>query len=167
MRFSYMMKGVCLRYSQNETEAEDILQEAFIRVFRSLDLYTGKGPLGAWIRKITVNTALENYRKNKSIRQLTEAFETTLSSSTVRDEAIELLSVEELMEKIQRLPAGFRTVFNLYAIEGYTHQEIGEMLGISDGTSKSQYSRARVILRGMIAKESEQDGSNKIWSYAK
>jgi RNA polymerase sigma factor (sigma-70 family) len=167
MRFSYMMKGVCLRYSQNETEAEDILQEAFIRVFKNLDMYTEKGPLGAWIRKITVNTALENYRKNKSIRQLTEAFEATLTSTSVQDNAIEQLSLEELMNKIQRLPAGFRTVFNLYAIEGYTHQEIGELLGISDGTSKSQYSRARVILRGMIEKESEQDGSHKIWSYAK
>lgn len=166
MRFSYMMKGICLRYSGNDAEAEDILQDAFIRVFRNLDRYTEKGPLGAWIRKITVNTALESYRKNKSIQQhLVQAFETNAFTPATQDTAIEQLNLEELLGKIQRLPAGFRTVFNLYAIEGYTHREIGDLLGISDGTSKSQYSRARLMLREMIDKESASD--HKLWSYAK
>lgn len=168
MRFSHMMKGICLRYAPNDAEAEDILQESFIRVFRNLDLYAEKGPLGAWIRRITVNTALENYRKNKSIKHhLSQAFELSDFNPVAHDGAIEQLGLEELLQKIQRLPAGFRTVFNLYAVEGYTHQEIGELLGISDGTSKSQYSRARLLLRTMIDKESAADGSQHIWSYAK
>lgn len=168
MRYSYMMKGICLRYAPNDAEAEDILQEAFIRIFRSLDLYAGTGPLGAWIRRITVNTALENYRKNKSLQHhLSQAFELNALHPATHDDAIERLNLEELLNKIQQLPAGFRTVFNLYAIEGYTHQEIGELLGISDSTSKSQYSRARLMLRTMIDKESAQDGSQHIWSYAK
>jgi RNA polymerase sigma factor (sigma-70 family) len=168
MRFSYMMKGICLRYCQDEAEAEDVLQESFIRVFRNLEQYTEKGPLGAWIRKITVNTALEHYRKNKSVKHhLSQVFEMTDFNPLAGDNAIEQLNLEALLGKIQRLPAGFRTVFNLYAVEGYTHQEIGELLGISDGTSKSQYSRARLLLREMIDKESAEDESNKIWSYAK
>jgi RNA polymerase sigma factor (sigma-70 family) len=163
-----MMKGICLRYCQDEAEAEDVLQESFIRVFRNLEQYTEKGPLGAWIRKITVNTALEHYRKNKSVKHhLSQVFEMTDFNPLAGDNAIEQLNLEALLGKIQRLPAGFRTVFNLYAVEGYTHQEIGELLGISDGTSKSQYSRARLLLREMIDKESAEDESNKIWSYAK
>jgi len=166
MRFSYMMKGICLRYSQDETESEDILQEAFIRVFKNLDKYSEKGPLGAWIRKITVNTALENYRKNKSIKQqLSNVLELTDLNPIAPDNAIEQLNLEELLRKIQALPTGFRTVFNLYAVEGFNHQEIGELLGISEGTSKSQYSRARLLLRKMIEEEVIQD--QKIWSYAK
>jgi RNA polymerase sigma factor (sigma-70 family) len=168
MRFSYMMKGVCLRYAQDEAEAEDVLQESFIRIFKNLDQYTEKGALGAWARKITVNTALEHYRKNKSIRHhLSQVFEMTDFNPTANDNAIEQLNLEALLGKIQRLPAGFRTVFNLYAIEGYTHQEIGDLLGISDGTSKSQYSRARLLLREMIDKESAEDGTYNAWSYAK
>lgn len=165
-RFSYMMKGICLRYAQDESEAEDVLQEAFIRIFRNLELYSEKGPLGAWIRKITVNSALEHYRKNKTIRHhLAQVFEISDFNPLTQDNAIEQLNLEALLQKIQQLPPGFRTVFNLYAIEGYTHQEIGELLGISDGTSKSQYSRARLLLREMIDKESASD--QKLWSYAK
>lgn len=166
VRFSYMMKGICLRYAPNETEAEDILQESFIRVFKNLDHYSEKGPFGAWIRKITVNTALENYRKNKSIKQqLSNVLELTDLNPIAPDNAIEQLNLEELLRKIQQLPTGFRTVFNLYAVEGYNHQEVGELLGISEGTSKSQYSRARLLLRKMIEEEVIQD--QKIWSYAK
>ncbi len=167
MRFSYMMKGVCLRYCQDEVEAEDVLQESFIRIFNKLDQYTEKGPLGAWARKITVNTALEHYRSNKSVKHhLTQVFEMTDFNPIASDDAIEQLNLEALLEKIQRLPNGFRTVFNLYAVEGYTHQEIGGLLGISEGTSKSQYSRARLLLREMIDREATEDES-KTWSYAK
>jgi RNA polymerase sigma factor (sigma-70 family) len=150
LRFSYMMKGICLRYAANEAEAEDVLQEAFIRVFRSLDSWSGQGPLGAWVRKITVNMALEQYRKNKAQKNLALVFDLKEANPMTEDGAIEQLGLEDLLKKIQTLPTGFRTVFNLYAIEGYNHQEIGGMLGISDGTSKSQYSRARVLLRQMI-----------------
>jgi len=148
-----MMKGICLRYGSNESEAEDVLQDAFIRIFRNLDSYTSKGPLGAWARKITVNMALEQYRKNKAQKNLTLVYDIKDSNPTSDDGAIEKLSLEDLLKKIQKLPVGFRTVFNLYAVEGYNHHEIGELLGISDGTSKSQYSRARVLLRQMIDDE--------------
>lgn len=160
-----MMKGICLRYTQDEAEAEDVLQEAFIRIFKSLDSYEKKGPLGAWVRKITVNSALEHCRKSETARRhWLHVCETHDLNSVTPDEAIERLNLEALLQKIQQLPPGFRAVFNLYAIEGYTHQEIGELLGISAGTSKSQYSRARLLLREMINKELVLD--SKIRNYA-
>ena len=163
-RFVYMMKGVCLRYAQNEAEAEDILQEAFVQAFRNLSQYSGKGPLGAWLRKITVNKSLEQYRKTKALAQKSSTWEIKDSDSQVPDNAIEQLELNDLLEKIRQLPVGFRTVFNLYAVEGYNHKEIGELLGISEGTSKSQYSRARIMLRNMI--EQEQLVDQKKLGYA-
>lgn len=160
-----MMKGICLRYGANEAEAEDVLQESFIRVFKNLNKYSGKGPLGAWLRKITVNTALEQYRKNKSQKGLAVVFDMSDSNPKIEDSAIEQLELEDLLKKIQALPTGFRTVFNLYAVEGYNHNEIGDILGISQGTSKSQYSRARVLLRNMIDEEGK--GEEKRIKYVK
>ena len=148
-----MMKGICLRYSNNETEAEDLLQESFIKAFNKLDTFNNNGALGGWLRKIAVNTALEHYRKNKN---KTVVLDLNQVDSLIPDNAIESLELEDLLKKIQSLPTGFRTVFNLYAVEGYNHREIGEMLSISEGTSKSQYSRARVLLRDMIAQDELQ-----------
>lgn len=156
-KYVWMMKGICLRYASSEIEAEDILQDAFIRGFKSLDKYSGTGPLGAWLRKITVNTALEQYRKNKSLKQLTATFEQMDVKLTTEDDAIETLALDDLLTKIQLLPPGFRTVFNLYAVEGYNHKEIGHLLSISEGTSKSQYSRARIMLRAMIERERKDE----------
>ena len=147
------MKGICLRYSNNETEAEDLLQESFIKAFNKLDTFNNNGALGGWLRKIAVNTALEHYRKNKN---KTVVLDLNQVDSLIPDNAIESLELEDLLKKIQSLPTGFRTVFNLYAVEGYNHREIGEMLSISEGTSKSQYSRARVLLRDMIAQDELQ-----------
>lgn len=152
-----MMKGICLRYCANEEEAEDVLQESFVQAFNNLKKYSGKGPLGAWLRRITINKALEQYRKNKSIRELGSMIDAQELKIETKDDAIEKLELEDLLLKIQQLPTGFRTVFNLYAVEGYTHKEIGESLGISAGTSKSQYSRARVLLRKMIDAEQAQE----------
>ena len=148
-----MMKGICLRYSNNETEAEDLLQESFIKAFNKLDTFNNNGALGGWLRKIAVNTALEHYRKNKNKAVVLDLNQV---DSLIPDNAIENLELEDLLKKIQSLPTGFRTVFNLYAVEGYNHREIGEMLSISEGTSKSQYSRARVMLRDMIAQDELQ-----------
>ena len=148
-----MMKGICLRYSNNETEAEDLLQESFIKAFNKLDTFYNNGALGGWLRKIAVNTALEHYRKNKNKAVVLDLNQV---DSLIPDNAIENLELEDLLKKIQSLPTGFRTVFNLYAVEGYNHREIGEMLSISEGTSKSQYSRARVMLRDMIAQDELQ-----------
>jgi RNA polymerase sigma-70 factor (ECF subfamily) len=160
-----MMNGICLRYASNKVEAEDVLQDAFVKAFKNLSAYSGQGPLGAWLRKIAVNTALEQYRKNKSLKNFGRMIDITETKLEIDDNAIEQLELEDLLAKIQNLPSGFRTVFNLYAVEGYTHKEIGELLGVSDGTSKSQYSRARVILRNMIQQEVELE--QKKLNYAK
>lgn len=157
-----MMKGVCLRYSKNEAEGEDLLQDSFIKAFKKLDTYNNQGALGGWLRKLTLNTALEYYRKNKIETQTL----TVVSEEVDPDiSPIEKLELEDLVSKIQQLPLGFRTVFNLYAIEGYTHKEIGELLNISNGTSKSQYSRAKKLLIKMIETESREE-LNKL-KYAK
>ena len=160
-----MMKGVCLRYAANEVEAEDVLQEAFIKVFSKLDSYSDIGPLGAWLRKITINTALEQLRKKKSLKKVGELLDFSNNPPSIDDAIIERLELEDLLKKIQQLPSGYRTVFNLYAIEGYTHRDIAEVLKIKEGTSKSQYSRARIMLRKMI--EVEQEGDKIRLSYAK
>lgn len=160
-RFSYTMKGVCLRYAASEAEAEDILQEAFIKVFHSLSTYQDYGPLGGWIRKITVNTALEHCRKQKvfqlHLQEMKNGQPILGFTPNSANSVIEKMSAAELLIHIQQLPTGFRTVFNLYAIEGYTHPEIAELLNISEGTSKSQYSRARLHLQQMIERTIEQD----------
>lgn len=151
-----MMKGVCLRYSSNEADAEDLLQESFIRVFNNLSSYQEKGQLGAWLRKVTVNCALENYRKDKKNKETVLYISDYEHNDPDFDNALASLQLEDLLRKIQQLPLGFRTVFNLYAIEGYQHQEIAELLQISEGTSKSQFSRARMMLKDMINKDDSQ-----------
>lgn len=157
LRFVEMMKGICLRYAANEAEAEDILQEAFIQAFRKLDMYSGKGALGGWLRRITVNKALEQFRKNKSLKNVHDNYKMIADDPVTNDAVFDDLGLEDLLAKIQKLPAGYRTIFNLYAVEGYTHKEIGETLGIAIGTSKSQFSRARKMLVEMIEGEKENE----------
>jgi RNA polymerase sigma-70 factor (ECF subfamily) len=151
-QFSGRMMGLCMRYAPSEAEAEDILQEGFVTVFRKLDTYSGTGELGAWIRKVLLNTALMHYRRNKKHR-----FQLDLSDVEYQmqatDNVMQQISASDLMKMVQRLPAGCRMVFNLYAVEGFNHREIGEEMGISTGTSKSQFSRARYLLKGMIENE--------------
>ncbi len=151
-KYSPMCMSICLRYAGNMSEAEDILQESFIKVFTKMKQFNRQGPLGAWIRRVTVNSAAEFYRKQKNIRLESDLSDHGyLVGSSV--DALQNLEMEELMEKIQNLPTGFRVVFNMYAIEGYSHKEIGEILEVSEGTSKSQYSRAKAALREMIINE--------------
>ncbi len=154
-RFASFLKGVCLRYASCDTEADDLVQETFIRAFRSLEQYEGRGELGAWLRKIAVFVCLEMYRKNKRIQVHLTQISLEKSQDEALDETLHRMALDDLLHKIQLLPLGFRTVFNLYAIEGYTHVEIAKMLSISEGTSKSQYSRARWLLRKMIEEESQ------------
>ena len=154
-RYSPLMMGICMRYAQSEEEAEDILQEGFIKVYKHLHTFEGRGAIGAWIRKIMVNTALQNYRENKNARLHVE-YDKVDFFLEADDNVLAELSAEDLMNKIQRLPSGYRTIFNLYAVEGYNHIEISKDLGISVGTSKSQYSRARALLRKMIEEENEE-----------
>jgi RNA polymerase sigma factor (sigma-70 family) len=154
-----------MRYAANEAEAEDILQEAFIAVFRNLHTVKESGSLGGWMRRITINKALEQYRKNKSLRNLNEAVKLRQAADDFEVKVLQKLALEDLLAKIQQLPVGYRTVFNLYAIEGYTHKEIGELLHISAGTSKSQYSRARNLLADIL--NEEQVADEKRLNYAR
>ena len=150
-RFSGTMKGICMRYANSEIEADDILQESFIKVFKNLKNYNDKGKLGAWIRTITVNTAIEFYRKRTI--QTQHLNDLALEAETQGSiELFETIDLEILQQEIQKLPDGFRIIFNLYAIEGFTHKEIGQQLGISIGTSKSQFSRAKKLLQKKVNK---------------
>jgi RNA polymerase sigma factor (sigma-70 family) len=151
-KFSRKMMGVCLRYCDNEDEAQDILQNGFISVFEHIESFKGTGALEGWIKKIMVNTALTSIRKNKKFRQNIELGEVEfmLPSSNQTNENIK---TKDLLMMIQSLPHGSRTIFNLHAIEGYSHVEIANMLNISEGTSKSQYSRARTHLQKIISLE--------------
>ncbi|MBK7964962.1 MAG: RNA polymerase sigma factor [Bacteroidetes bacterium] len=152
-KFARKMFGVCLRYTKQREEAEDLLQEGFIKVFQKISSYKAEGSLEGWIRRVMVNTALDHIRQQKMLwSDLTEVQEES-EEPIIGNE----LGAAELMAQLQKLPMGYKTVFNLHAIEGYSHKEIGEMLGISEGTSKSQYSRARnqlMILVNELNKES-------------
>lgn len=140
--------AVALRYSKNREEAEDILQDAFIKIFDNLQQFQFKGSFEGWMRRIVVNTAIEYYRK--SLIGFKDAVE--FESIVVQDFDIQTYDYEQLVNLIQELPIGYRTIFNLYAIEGYTHIQIAEILNISEGTSKSQFSRARSILKEKVNK---------------
>jgi len=143
--FAPLMLGVCYRYTKSVGDAEDVLQEGFIKVFRHLSSYKSDGELGGWIRRIMVTTALNYLKKNKRYREEMVFAEMPLHPVSFENPQVQL-DARQLGDLIRQLPTGFQTIFNLYAIEGYTHVEIGELLGISDGTSKSQYARARYLL---------------------
>ena len=159
IQYAPQMKGICVRYSSSIEEAEDMLQEAFIRVFTKMHTFKFDGPLGAWIRRVVVNTSAEIYRREKKHSYTSELNDYTFGMRA-NDNVIEQLAAEDLLNKIQQLPDGYRVVFNLYAIEGYSHKEIGEKLNISENTSKSQYSRARASIRQMI--EDDRRYSEKV-----
>jgi RNA polymerase sigma-70 factor (ECF subfamily) len=138
------MLGVCYRYASSRDEAEDFLQEAFITIFRKLNQWKGEGELGAWIRRIVVNTCLNGI---KAQHRLSEYLSETASEDipdVIADNGNE--NAGELMELVRQLPLGYRTVFNLYAIEGYSHEEIGKILNIQTVTSRSQFLKARKLL---------------------
>jgi RNA polymerase sigma factor (sigma-70 family) len=147
-RFSPRMYGVCLRYAGNTEEAQDILQEGFIKVYKKLNSYRHEGSFEGWIRRIFVNTAIEHFRRKTYLQPVTDHHENTIEGKFLS--VLDDLAAKDIMRLIQELSPGYRTVFNLYVVEGYTHKEIGEMLNISEGTSKSQLSRAKVILQGMV-----------------
>ena len=151
-KFAPYMMGVCMRYAGSEEEAEDLLQEGFVTVFRNLEKFEGRGELGAWMRKIFLNTALMHFRKTKHLQQQLE-LEGQAYKIESGEDPLAVLSARELMQMMQKLPAGARMVFNLYAVEGFEHPEIAAQMAISVGTSKSQYSRARQLLRDQLEKE--------------
>jgi len=151
--YASTMFGVCYRYTKSLQDAEDVLQDGFVRVFSFLHQYNEEGELGAWIRKIMVNTAL-NYLKKSKKYQHDLLFDTTELHVITNDNPEVLLNAKELAGLIRQLPTGYQTIFNLYAIEGFSHVEIGQMLGISENTSRSQYMRARHLLISWITNTS-------------
>lgn len=151
--FAETMLGVCYRYTKSINDAEDVLQDGFVKVFRNLQQYKADGELGAWIRRIMVNTALNFLKKNRRYQDdlcFTDNFLHPVSD----ENPIIALEAKELAELIRQLPPGYQTIFNLHAVEGYSHVEIGQMLGITNNTSRSQYARARALLINWIEKYS-------------
>jgi RNA polymerase sigma-70 factor (ECF subfamily) len=148
-QFASKMLGVCLRYATDRMEAEDMLQNGFIRVFGKIQDYRGEGSFEGWVRRIMVHSSIEYYRKHHKMLSVADMDDTGKEPS-VNPLAMANLDARDLMALIQRLSPGYRMVFNLYAIEGYSHREIGEIMGISEGASKSQLSRARTILKEQI-----------------
>lgn len=149
LKLAPKMYGVCLRYASDADDADDIMQEGFIRIFNHIKDFRGDGSLEGWVRRTMVNTAINFYRK-----RIKRGISTDLKYVKGKPDdsvfVIEKLAAEEILELVRELPVGYRTVFNLNVIEGYTHKEIGEMLNISENTSKSQLSRARASLQKMI-----------------
>jgi RNA polymerase sigma-70 factor (ECF subfamily) len=142
------MYALCLQYAGHRDEAKDIMQDAFIKVYQKIDQFSGKGSFEGWVRRIMINTALEKYRSRVINEPITE--KTVLKEEAPGSDSISDITAAELINLIQTLTPQYRMVFNLYALEGYNHKEIGEMLGISEGTSKSNLSRARIILQEKI-----------------
>jgi RNA polymerase sigma factor (sigma-70 family) len=151
--YSKRMMGVCLRYSTDREEAQDVLQMGLIKVFEKLEMYDRKGSLEGWIRKIIVNTALDNIRKHKKLLLNVAIDKVEYQLDSHHETVIEALSAQDLLIVIQKMPLGFKTVFNMYVIEGYSHKEIAEALGVTVGTSKSQFSRARAYLQKILINE--------------
>lgn len=149
------MLGICYRYTKSIKDAEDVLQEGFVKVFEHLDQFRFDGELGAWIRVIIVRSALNYLKKNKIYQQELSFEDDSLHPVTDDNPDLHLRS-KELADLIRQLPTGYQTIFNLYAVEGYSHVEIGRMLGIKEGTSRSQYARARALLISWLGKSSEE-----------
>lgn len=148
------MLTICRRYFDNIEEAEDVLQEGFIKVFERLHQWQGSGPLGGWIRTVMINTALTQLRSNKKWQNNT-AIDDAISLSSDDANALESMSAEEILQLIQEMPSGYRTVFNLFVIEGYGHKEIGELLGISENTSKTQFLKSKEWLKKALTKQEQ------------
>ncbi len=146
-RYSRLLLGVCLRYASDKAEAEDILQDSFLKIYFNINEYSGTGSFVGWLRKVTVNTAITHYHKNLKYRYHVDIDEYVSEETGVTSFEEDLFTSDELFRVLNELPSGYRMVFNLYAVEGYKHKEIAEMLGIDTNTSKSQYSRARAVIR--------------------
>jgi RNA polymerase sigma factor (sigma-70 family) len=151
-RYSRFLLGICLRYAIDKAEAEDILQESFLKIFFNIEDFSGTGSFIGWLRKVAVNTAITHYHKNLKFRYHIEIEEFVSAETGVSSFEEDFFTADELHKVMNELPAGYRMVFNLYAVEGYKHKEIAEMLGIDTNTSKSQYSRAKAALRDKLNK---------------
>jgi RNA polymerase sigma factor (sigma-70 family) len=151
-RFSPRMLGVCYRFAKNREDAEDMLQEGFIKVFTQLHQYRNEGALEGWIRRIIVHTCINILKKNKKFSESVDLIHA--HSIHVKEDMIpSIMQAKQVVECIRLLPLGYRTVLNLYAIEGYSHKEISKMLEIEESTSRSQYTRAKAMLEEILVKK--------------
>ncbi len=158
-RFSGRMLGVCMRYCANRDDAEEVMLDGFMRVFEKIDQFRENGSFEGWIRRVMVTESLMFLRRNKQWRQ-----EIPIEDASVEPDYVwadSAIHENDLLRMVNQLPDGYRTVFNLYAIEGYSHAEIADLLGISEGTSKSQLSRARAILQATIVKAEQEQQTNE------
>lgn len=146
--YSSKMFSICLRYSKNHMDAEDILQDAFVKLFNNLHRFRGEGSFDGWVRRIFVNTAIEHIRRKNVNITGGEGLENTVVDK--HKNALDDLYEKDIISTSRTLSEGYRTVFNLYAVEGYSHKEIAKQLGITESTSKSQFSRAKALLRNII-----------------
>jgi RNA polymerase sigma-70 factor (ECF subfamily) len=148
-KYAAKMYAVCLRYAGNNDDAQDLLQEGFIKVFRNLEKFRHEGSFEGWMRRVFVNTSIEQYRKKVHMNSISEKEEWGIEDASVS--VLDQLAERDIIQLVQDLSPGYRAVFNLYVIEGYSHKEIGELLSISEGTSKSQLARAKAILQKKVA----------------
>ena len=145
------MYAICLRYTRNTEDAEDVLQEGFMKIFHAFEGFKGESNIKTWMQRIMVNTAINHYRQKKKMDFTSIDKDGSVVLRIDNNDAINKMSTDELLEVINELPNGYRMVFNLYVIEGYKHKEIAEMLEITEGTSKSQLAKARNAIQVLIA----------------
>ena len=151
-KFSPKMLGVCYRFAKNREDAEDMLQEGFIKIFTQLHQYRNEGALEGWIRRIVVHTCINVLKKNKKFAESVDIIHA--NSIHVKEDMIpSIMQAKQVVECIRMLPMGYKTVLNLYAIEGYSHKEIASMLDIEESTSRSQYTRAKAMLEDILIKK--------------
>lgn len=148
-KFSKTMYQICLSYAKDRDGAQDILQEGFIKVFDKINSFNSEGSLEGWIRRIISNTAVDHYRKKSTLRKFIE-FDATPSDKTGQNNISDSIHANEILDQVRKLPDGAQVIFNLYAVEGFSHKEISEKLQISEGTSKSQVNRARTLLQKLL-----------------
>jgi RNA polymerase sigma-70 factor (ECF subfamily) len=151
-KYSVKMLSVCYRYAHNREDAEDMLQEGFIKVFGQIHTFQSKGAFEGWIRRIMIHTCINNLKKNKRFNESVDLIHAN-SIQVKEDNIPSIIQAKQVVECIRLLPLGYRTVLNLYAIEGYSHREIGEILDIEESTSRSQYTRAKAMLEDILIKK--------------
>jgi len=155
-KFYMKMMGVCLRYASNKQEAQDLVHDGFIKVFENIKKYNYSGSFEGWTRRIMVNTAIDYYRKNKNIFTKESQDFANLESEEPDQDVLSQLRTEDIMKAVQSLSPGYRAVFNLYVVEGYSHKEVSKELGISIGTSKSNLAKAKKNLRKLFVTKNKE-----------
>lgn len=147
--YAKTMYAICLSYAKDRSTAQDILQDGFIKVFEKISTFKQQGSLEGWIKRVISHTAVDHFRKRSTLNNYVD-YEQAFEERDPGGNALDYLNAEEVLEQVRKLPDGARVIFNLYAIEGYSHKEISQELNISEGTSKSQFSRARSILQKLL-----------------